>query len=118
MKKLVVQDRYLVWEDGNPFFYLGDTAWELFHALNKEETERYFAERSRQGFTAVQAVALAEMEGLTVPNAYGRLPLLCTDGLPDPMRPDTEGDYSYWHHVDFVVETAAKYGIFVTLLPT
>lgn len=118
MKKLVVQGRYLLWENGEPFFYLGDTAWELFHALNKEETERYFAERSRQGFTAVQAVALAEMEGLTVPNAYGRLPLLCTDGLPDPMRPDTEGDYSYWHHVDFVVETAAKYGIFVTLLPT
>ena len=118
MKRLVVQDRYLLWEDGEPFFYLGDTAWELFHALNREETEHYFAERSRQGFTAVQAVALAELEGLTVPNAYGRIPLLCTDGLPDPERPDTGGEYSYWDHVDFGIETAAKYGIFVTLLPT
>ena len=89
-------------------FYLGDTAWELFHALNREETECYFAERKRQGFTAVQAVALAEMEGVTTPNAYGRLPLCMTNGLPDPERPDTAGDYSYWDHVDFGVETAAK----------
>ena len=25
--------RYLVNADGSPFFYLGDTAWELFHRL-------------------------------------------------------------------------------------
>jgi Protein of unknown function (DUF4038) len=23
--------RYLIDQEGNPFFYLGDTAWELFH---------------------------------------------------------------------------------------
>ncbi len=118
MKKLMTKDRMLLWNTGEPFFYLGDTAWELFHALNKEETEQYFATRSRQGFTAVQAVVLAELEGLTVPNAYGRLPLLFTDGQPDPTRPDVEGEYSYWAHVDFVVETAAKYDMFVVLLPT
>jgi hypothetical protein len=33
MKKLKVhhEKQYLMWEDGTPFFYLGDTAWELFH---------------------------------------------------------------------------------------
>lgn len=118
MKRLQVQGRYLTWEDGSPFFYLGDTAWELFHALNREETERYFKERSRQGFTAVQAVALAELEGLTKPNAYGRLPLLTTEGMPDPVRPDRSGEYSYWDHVDFAVETAAKYDMFLVMLPT
>ena len=29
--------RYLVHADGTPFFYLGDTAWELFHRLDREE---------------------------------------------------------------------------------
>ena len=31
MKKLIVSPnkRFLVYEDGTPFFYLGDTAWEL-----------------------------------------------------------------------------------------
>lgn len=118
MKTLKVQGRYLIWDNGTPFFYLGDTAWELFHALNREETELYFAERKCQGFTVVQAVALAESEGVTTPNAYGRLPLCMTGNLPDPTRPDTGGEYSYWDHVDFVVETAEKHEMFVVLLPT
>ena len=94
MRKLTVKGRYLAWEDGEPFFYLGDTAWEIFHRLSREEMEHYFAQRARQGYTVVQGVALAEFEGLTVPNAYGRLPLCLTDGLPDPARPDTQGEYS------------------------
>ncbi len=118
MKHLQVCGRYLAYEDGAPFFYLGDTAWELFHRLSREESELYFSARARQGFTVVQAVALAELDGLTLPNAYGRLPLLTTDGLPDPVRPDTGGEYSYWAHVDYAVETAAKYGLFLAILPT
>ena len=39
MKKLKVYGtgQYLMWEDEKPFFYLGDTAWELFHRLTREE---------------------------------------------------------------------------------
>ncbi len=118
MKALQVKGRYLSREDGSPFFYLGDTAWELFHRLNREEAAHYLRERARQGFTAIQAVALAEFEGVTVPNAYGRLPLHITEGLPDPTRPDTEGEYSYWDHVDDIVRMAAAEGLFITLLPT
>ena len=118
MRKLTVNGRYLVWEDGEPFFYLGDTAWELLHALNREEMEYYFEQRARQGFNAVQTVALAELDGTAGPNAYGRQPLLYTEDAPDPAKPDTEGEYSYWDHVDFAVDTAAQYGIFIVLLPT
>ena len=40
--RLVVSenDRFLMFEDGTPFFWLGDTAWELFHRPTKEEAER------------------------------------------------------------------------------
>lgn len=31
--------RYLVQSDGSHFFYLGDTAWKLFHRLTLEEAE-------------------------------------------------------------------------------
>ncbi|MBR5743414.1 MAG: DUF4038 domain-containing protein, partial [Clostridia bacterium] len=31
--------RRLETEDGNRFYLLGDTAWELFHALNREEAD-------------------------------------------------------------------------------
>ena len=118
MRKLVVNGRYLSWEDGEPFFYLGDTAWEIFHRLDREEMEYYFAQRARQGYTAVQGVVLAEFEGVTVPNVLGRLPLHFTNDLPDPVHPDTDGAYSYWDHVDYAVDLAAKYGLFLTLLPT
>ena len=37
--------RYLQHEDGTPFFYLGDTAWELFHRLNEEEVVYYLENR-------------------------------------------------------------------------
>ena len=82
MRTLKAQGRCLAWDDGTPFFYLGDTAWELFHRLNREEMDHYFAERARQGFTAVQAVALAEFEGVTVPNA----PCRCTLQTACPTR--------------------------------
>ncbi len=118
MKKLTVQGRYLAYEDGTPFFYLGDTAWELFHALSREEMEHYFATRADQGFNAIQAVALAEIWGITTPNHYGRLPFEFTDEQPDPEKPDVGGEYSYWDHVDYAVDTAEKYGLFITMLPT
>ncbi len=43
MGKLQVADnqRYLEFDDGSPFFYLGDTAWELFHRLTREEAQFY-----------------------------------------------------------------------------
>lgn len=118
MKHLVVKERFLAYDDGKPFFYLGDTAWEMLHKLSREEIEYFIKERNRQGFTVLQTVALAEFEGVTTQNYYGRLPLKFSDNLPDPTIPDIDGDYSYWDHVDFAIKTAEQYGIFIGLLPT
>jgi hypothetical protein len=102
--------RHLVQTDGRPFFYLGDTAWELFHRLNREETLHYLDDRARKGFTVIEAVALAEFGGLVEPNIYGHLPL---ENL-DPAKPLDP----YFQHVDFVVRAAAERGLYVGLLPT
>lgn len=111
--------RYLETENGEPFFWLGDTAWELFHRLSLEDAAYYLRTRAEQGFTVVQAVLLAELGGVTVPNAGGRLPLkIGAGGLPDPARPDTDGSDSYWHHVDAVLDEASRLGLYVALLPT
>ena len=61
MPRLKVSDnhRFLVTETGKPFFWLGDTAWELFHRLNREDAELYLTNRAERRFTVVQAVALA-----------------------------------------------------------
>ncbi|MDQ3623168.1 MAG: glycoside hydrolase family 140 protein, partial [Verrucomicrobiota bacterium] len=103
-------DRYLVRADGRPFFYLGDTAWELFHRLSREDADVYLADRARKGFTVIQAVVLAEFGGLTEPNPYGHLPLRDRD----PAQPVDE----YFQHVDYIVERAASLGMCVGMLPT
>ncbi|MDD2381652.1 MAG: glycoside hydrolase family 140 protein, partial [Mariniphaga sp.] len=102
--------RFLVFEDGTPFFYLGDTAWELFHRLNKEETGKYFENRRERGFTVIQAVALAELDGLNTPNAEGETPLIDNN----PEHPNEK----YFAHVDWVIRKAEEKGLYIGLLPT
>lgn len=121
MQKLRISEneRFLVLEDGTPFFWLGDTAWELFHKLNREEAEHYLRNRAELGFNVIQAVALAEFEGITTDNAYGRKPLKQNaEGRYDPSLPDTDGEGHYWSHVDYIVDRAAHYGLYMAFLPT
>jgi len=110
--RLKVSDNkhFLVKDDGSPFFYLGDTAWELFHRLKREEADRYLADRAAKRFTVIQAVVLAEMNGLNDPNPYGQKPL--SDN--DPTKPNEE----YFKHIDYVVNKAEELGLFVGMLPT
>jgi hypothetical protein len=101
--------RYLL-KDEKPFFWLGDTGWELFHRLTREEADQYLKRRSEQGFTVIQAVVLAEMDGLHTPNPYGNTPLLDDD----PVKPNEK----YFEHVDYIIDKAASYNLNIGLLPT
>src|SRR6476661_9764371 len=93
--KVSENKRFLVKSDGSPFFYLGDTAWELFHRLNREDADFYLRDRAAKGFTVIQAVVLAEFDGLTEPNAEGALALVDND----PTKPVEK----YFQHVDWAV---------------
>jgi len=116
------ESRFLLKKNGSPFFWLADTAWELFHRLNREEALEYLSTRASQQFTVIQAVALAEFSGLTVPNAYGRTPLLKNkNGDFTPELPDLDtanNKYTYWSHVDFIIDAADSLGLYIGLLPT
>lgn len=101
--------RFLTDENGDPFFYLGDTAWELFHRLDRDEADYYLQTRAAQGFTVIQAVVLAEHE-FARPNPYGDHPLRDDD----PTKPN-EG---YFAHVDYIVNKAAELGLTIGMLPT
>ncbi len=102
--------RHLEGADGKAFFWLGDTAWELFHRLSLEESKRYLSDRAEKGFTVVQAVVIAERNGLKEPNANGDLPLVGED--------PTKVNEAYLAHVDAVVEAANAAGLVVGMLPT
>jgi len=116
--RLKVSDnkRFIVTADGKPFFYLGDTAWELFHRLNREEADRYLEDRAKKNFTVIQAVAIAELEGHTEPNAYGYLPLVDLDPAKPAVKDGPDNDY--WDQVDYIVNKAESLGLTIGFLPT
>ncbi len=108
--KVSANHRYLIDQHDRPFFYLGDTAWELFHRLDRDDADLYLRDRATKRFTVIQAVVLAEHGGLDVPNAYGHLPLVDKS----PARPVE----AYFTHVDFIVNRAEELGLVIGMLPT
>ncbi|MBR5365954.1 MAG: DUF4038 domain-containing protein [Clostridia bacterium] len=119
MLKIHPDRRHLTDEAGRTVYLIGDTAWELFHCLDREEAIRYLDCRAEQRFNFIQSVILSERGGLTEPNAYGRLPLLPDEGgIPDPTRPDLGGEHSYFDHVEFIVSAAEERGLRMGILPT
>ncbi len=118
LPQLKVSDnkRFLVTEANEPFFWLGDTAWELFHRLNREDAAHYLDQRQRLGFNVIQAVAIAELNGPAAPNAYGHLPFENLNPTEIAIKDGPDNDY--WDHVDWVVDEANKRGMYVGFLPT
>lgn len=110
MLKVSENRRFLVNDDGSPFFFLGDTGWAVAQRLDRAEIDRYLRNRAERGFTVSQVVGISEFEGLTVPNPYGDLPLIDLD----PTKPND----AYFRHVDYLVERAAAHGMYIALLPT
>jgi len=104
--------RFFQTADGKPFFWLGDTGWLLFHKTTREEAVRYLEVRKQQGFNVVQVMVL---QGLMSRNAYGRYALHDGD-VSKPVTNDAD-PHSYWNHIEFVIQEAAKRGIYMALVP-
>jgi hypothetical protein len=107
--QIASNNRFLMRADGSPFFWLADTAWQLFNSLSREDADYYLQTRAAQGFTVIQAVILAELQGFDG-NAYGDVPLFELD----PTKPNE----AYFAHVDWIVARANELGLTVGLLPT
>lgn len=108
--EVTANGHYLQYEDGTPFFWLGNTGWELFHRLKLDEINSYLENRQKKGFNVIQAAVLAEMDGLKKPNQYGDVPLQNLN----PLTPNEK----YFQLVDTVVKMAASKGLYMGLLPT
>jgi hypothetical protein len=122
LPRLKVSDngRFLVRQDGgdpSPFFWLGDTAWNLFQRTCLQETpdqsgiEKYFAARARQGFTVIQATLVQGIK----PNNYGHDPFTRGESPRAKIGPGPEDDY--WDVADRLIELGEKHGLCMALLP-
>ena len=116
--RLSPNHRYFVDASGQPFFWLGDTAWPLFALYTKEEAEQYLDNRAQKGFTVIQCVITWGAPDISVswsgtgpgPNRVGEYPWL--DGSPTKPNP------KYFEHVDYLVDYADRRGLVLALLPT
>lgn len=116
--KVSENHRYLLDEDGNPFFWLGDTGWLLFSKLNREEADKYLADRAAKGFNVVQSMVL---HLLNAKNVYGDSALI-RQNVANPLVTDGHSfeeaaQYDYWDNVDYVVDKAAEKGIYIAMVP-
>jgi Protein of unknown function (DUF4038)/Putative collagen-binding domain of a collagenase len=105
--KVSPNNRYLVSQDGKPFFYLGDTAWTLFKRLKREEADEYLKNRVAKGFTVIQAYVL---RGLEIKNVYGDLTLIDRD--------PTKLNEAFFKNVDYIVNKANDLGLAMGLVVT
>jgi hypothetical protein len=102
--------RFLVTQSGEPFFWLGDTAWLMLPRLSREDIDSYLRIRAAQRFTVIHlAAVVAGSASGGESNSYGHAPL--TDGRLD--RPVDD----YFDHLDYVIARAAAHGIYVAILP-
>jgi hypothetical protein len=102
--------RYLVHENGIPFFWLGDTGWLASSRLSRENMDYYFSGCQKNGFNVVQVSVLHDLPFF---NVYGKM------ALPHGFNFDNmevEGEYGYWDHVDYMVDAAAKRGIYIGIV--
>ncbi|MEP0366441.1 MAG: glycoside hydrolase family 140 protein [Cyclobacteriaceae bacterium] len=110
--------RFFENENGDPFFWLGDTGWLIFKKLDRSEAEQYLEDRKQKGFNVIQVMLLHEI-GVT--SFQGDSALVDGDvGHPKVTPgsdPADEEQYDYWDHVEYIVDLAATKGIFMALVP-
>ena len=107
---------YLAHENGTPFIWLGDTAWELFHRPTTSQITTYMDNRDAKHFTLIQAVLLSELGGITEPTPEGYYPLINQNPDTPDIRPGDNNDY--WDRADWIIDQAASRGLYIGVLPS
>ena len=110
--RLKVSDnqRYLMHENGTPFFWQGETGWLLPERLDRAEAEWYLQRCREEGYNVVQVQVLDNVPAV---NIYGQLSN--TDGW-NFAAIDRKGVYGYWDHLDYIIRLAEQNGIYIGMV--
>lgn len=99
--------RFLQFENGKPFFWQGETAWLMPERLNRDEVAFYLKSCREAGYNVAQVQVI---NGVPAYNIYG-MPSHDKQGKLLTATP-----YSYWDHMDYIVDTAADNGIYIGMV--
>lgn len=108
--KVSDNQRYLQFDNGQPFFWLGDTGWLLPERLDRAEAQYYLQKCRRAGYNMVQVQVL---DGVPSYNIYGQQ---SNPAGWDMSKADPQGVYSYWDHLDYIIDLAEQNGIYIGMV--
>lgn len=107
--RLTVSDnqRFLQFENGKPFFWLGETAWLMPERLNREEVNYYLKTCHEAAYNVVQIQVLNDVPSF---NTYG------TPSHDKQGKLYVNTPYSYWDHMDYIIDVAAQNDIYIGMV--
>ena len=109
--RISADGRYFIDQNDRPFFWQGDTEWELFHLFTVPEARALLLERKNQGFNVIQVMVTGvypewgQMQGMR--------PWEGMQAWQDnnPLTPDE----NYFKRTDSIVAIAEEYGIMIVM---
>jgi len=111
--KVSENQRFLLYADGTPFFWLGDTGWLLPQRLNQDESASYLSRASKVGFNVVQVQVL---NGVPCVNAYGQY----SNNPKDPWNfscfDSNPLTVNYWENLDYIIRQAERQNIYIGMV--
>jgi len=109
--KISKNGHYFIDEDSNPFFWQGDTEWELFHLFTASEAGALLLERKNQGFNVIQVMVTGvypewgQMQGM---KPWKEIQAWLDN---NPLTPNE----NYFKRADSIVAMAEEYGMMLAL---
>lgn len=102
--------RYLVSQQGTPFFINGDTAWSAIVQLSLDEMDTYLSDRSAKGYNTVLVQLIENEFGDNSPSTYDGIAPFTGSAFTTPRE-------AYFARADAFISKAASNNIIVMLAP-
>ena len=103
--------RYLTYKNGDPFFYLACTCWEITWKSTMDQVRRYVSDRKKKGFTAFQLNIVSHqfLDPWGVINRHGDSAFIGKDFYcPNPR---------YMMYLDSIIQTMNDSGMVAVITP-
>jgi hypothetical protein len=102
---------YLTYGNGEPFFYLAESAWDLCRKATRKQARNYIINRKNKGFNSIQVIPMShyKLYDYGVMNSDGKTFFLNDDF--SRINPE------YFRFMDYFVKTANDSGLNVTIMP-
>ncbi len=99
-------NHHLIDQNGIPFLYAADAAWQLLTGFTEAETREYLKKRKEQGFNTIQ-VMLTSLPGLKTSQGHE----------PFENYDFSKPNEAYFRHVDRVVALADSMNLLLAMAP-